>query len=272
MAPTRRISTLLALLLLLNLAALSAETLDLRFDGRPGPFVPSKVGERVRLEARLVGNLIPLRLCSLRIPGQWAVVKLDHDGIKGWLTVRKLAGSGRKLERPSYELQVSLRVQGKSQSLREPSLHLRPEFVMYRLEGAVLTAAEQRKSFPLQGNPELLPIRRADIYTYPPPPRSKVWLRGKEIWVGAPALPSDVDGRTAEVTVRPLIVAIRVRPRKGSHRWLYLNLAPNAAVREGWDDEGSQLTLPPFQGSEAYYGKVRSFFRAKGVPFQRIGG
>ena len=237
-------SRCLLLALFLGLAATGfAAPLEILFDGRPGPFVPEAVGQRVRLEVRLVGSLIPLKICSIRVPGDWATVKLDPDGVKGWRV-----------------------------SLRDPSLHLDPKYAMFRLDGAVRTTAGRTKPFPLQGNPELLPIRRADVYTFPPPPASTVWLRGKEIWVGAPAQPSTVDGRCAEVTVRPLVIAIRVRPKKGAPRWLYLNLAPNAAVREGWDDEGSHLRLPPFHGSEDYVRELRRYFRSKGIPFERIGG
>ena len=41
-----------------------AEKIELLFDGQEGPFVPDRVGQRVQLEARVAGVVLPLRLCK----------------------------------------------------------------------------------------------------------------------------------------------------------------------------------------------------------------
>jgi len=248
------------------------ESLHLTFDGKPGPFLPSKVGQKVKLRAWFLGRPMPLDKCKITFQKGWAKLDIHYDGKYGWLTVKKLDVSGRDLgpeNRYSYKIEFNISARGETK--RGVTLTLDSPYSLHELAATVKLPSGKIKDFNLRSHPDIYPVSTNDVYVWPSSKTEVVLFRNK-LWIGM----KDDDLTSADTVTntinrsRVVLVAVKLKQKSGGTRWLYTNFVPFNLKRPGWDDEASKLRLPVFSGSSIVYRDAARYFKAKGVPFDGL--
>ena len=247
------------------------EGLHLTFDGDASPFVPQRVGQKVKVEAWFLGRRVPLDKCKVRFPGNWAKLEMHHSGVYGWLRVINLDISGRDLgPKNKYAYTIELKVASRGESSRGVRLSLDKPYRLHRLDASIELTSGKVKPFDLRTHPDIYPVRPEDVYVWPS--GNDVLLWKGHLWVGVNT--KEVlwaDGRAKGLEPSNVVlIAVKLRQRSGGERWIYTNLMPATIEHRNWDDEVSQLRLPVFPGSAEFYREAENYFNARGVPFDSL--
>ena len=247
------------------------EGLHLTFDGKPDPFVPQQIGQRVKVQAWFLGRSVPLDKLKITFPRGWAKLNLHHSGTYGWLKVLKLDVSDRDLGPENrYAYTIELKVASKGETKRGVTLTLDVPYRLHRLDATIKLTSGKVKNFDLRTHPDIYPVEPKDVYVWPL--ENEVLLWKNKLWVGL---------KTQELVwkdgvapgIKPagvVLVAVKLRQRSGGNRWLYTNIIPTTLQHPGWDDEASKLRLPVFPGSAKIYRDAAAYYRARGVPFKGL--
>lgn len=248
------------------------ESLHITFDGKPDPFTPSTVGQRVKIRAWFLGRPMPLDKCKISFPKKWASLKIHHEGKYGWLTVLKMDVSGRDLgPENSYEYKIEFNVSARGETKRGVDLTLDSPYSLHELAATVKLSSGKVKKFDLRKHADIYPTSTDQVYVWPPRETEVVLFRDK-LWIGT----KDDDLVAADTVTSTInrskivLVAVKLKLKTGGIRWIYTNFAPFNLKRPGWDDEVSKLRLPVFSGSGIVYRDAAKYFRAKGVPFTSL--
>lgn len=248
---------------------LPGEDIQLTFDGKPGPFAPTRVGQTVRVEAWFLGRPLPLDRCDVAFPGGWAKLDVHSSGKYGTLTVVRMDQSSRELsdEEFTYGIRVAIKMQTQATTRLPATLTLDAPFRFHRLDATIKLPSGTVKPFDLRSHPDIQPVRPEDVYAWPSETEVILWKNA--LWVGFTTQEIEwADGVPRGIEPAGVVlVAVRIRLKTGGERWIYTNFIPTSLRHRGWDDQVSALRLPVFPGSEKVYRDATTFFRARGVPF-----
>jgi hypothetical protein len=248
------------------------ESLHITFDGKPDPFTPSSVGQKVKVRAWFLGRPMPLDKCKITFPKDWAKLEIHSDGKYGWLTVLKLDVSARDLgPENSYEYKIEFNVSARGETKLGVDLTLDSPYSLHELAATIKLSSGKIKNFDLRKHDDIFPTSPDQVYVWPPDETEVVLFRDK-LWIGTKD-DDLVSADTVTSTVnraRVVLVAVKLKLKTGGIRWIYTNFAPFNLKRPGWDDEASSLRLPVFPGSGIVYRDAARYFSAKGVPFDSL--
>jgi hypothetical protein len=255
-------------------AAVPNESIQLTFEGRPGPLVPERVGQRVKVEAWFLGRPLPLDRCAVTFPGDWARLEIHDSGKFGWITVTKMDKGTHELtdEEFRYEIKIEFKAAIVGTARIPAKLALNVPCRLHRLQSTITLPSGVTKPFDLLTHPDIVPVTEKDVFVWPPAPATEVVIWRKALWVGFSTEEVDLDEATFRgmKPCKVILVALRLKLKTGGTRWLYTNVVPTTLRHPGWDDQASRLRLPVFPDSLAVYREAAAWFKGRSIPFEGL--